>query len=612
MLIFWQIAAFLGLVALTVAWGNWVWDSHRTLNAPTSLGEVSVLGVETDQRDASSRALALGIAATVTEHYRRVDFINQASRTAGEFLIAARGAAPEPLLLQSGGDGDRLDIAVEFAGAKLDSKGLTALFQRRRPPRGALAVSISLSKGATDADWTAFASASFPENSAYGFQTESDGTLTDIARTVGMRFVQAHYAAGDPFFAAISGGDFAKLWDVRREAAQMALRSASGDTEDTAALRNEAREAYQRIEHLLKRYRRREDLQRLGAYLAQLSDELDLARDHAVAARDAAAQDGDRKAMEELLSALKVEIENRKSQSIAATTDTTTNAAATTVETVLDRLRESNADTLAAAGIEALAARLPARRTPRIGMVTGIPPDPWFDTVRIVGSTGAGDSDTVLGPHAARLLSLYQSIAPDTELYVRPVGGQGTGGISFEAIDAALADLAALDLDAIFTDFGVSARSFSGEDGTERWKSATERNLAQMAGFGGLAIFAAGNDNVSLPALDPPQGAPAYVIVGSTAPKGTPFSNYGPGVDYKLPGQVTTTTGDGRFAPQTGTSMSATLFVAAIARLAASMDTAPGGEALKSALSATATDGREGRRPDFVKAASRLVDGQDG
>lgn len=609
MLIFWQIATFFGIVALSVAWGSWVWDSHRTIQAPLTLGEVVVHGVPGTDVDATARALALGVAGTVAEHYRTVDFINEASRTAGEFLILARGAAPEPLLLQSRGEVDRLDVTVEFAGAKVNSKGLAALFRSTRPPRGALSISVSLIKGASDTEWKATASATFPENSAYGFQTEAEGTLDAIARTIGQRFVQAHYSVNDQFFAAIAGGDFTKLWDVRREAAEMALRGIGGDVEDTEALRGEARAEYTRIQHLLKRYRRRDDLQRLGAYLAQVADQLELARGHAHAARESAELEGDRQEMTELLAAIELEIDNRNSQTTAVALAGPETGG--TLEQLLEKLRTVNETAIADLKIDEMIARFPAKRAPRIGLVLAVPTELWLPRVEIVG-TGSGEPDKVLGEHASRILSLFASIAPEAEFVISPVGG-ASHAVSVADIGHALSTLAAMDLDAIYLDFGVSARSFGTEDGAQRWKAATEANLERMAGFKGLAILAAGNDDVEVPALRLSRATPAFAVIGSAATqtRAPRFSNYGSGVDFVAPAEVSTFVDNARFAQQRGTSMSAAVFAAAAIRLAAISETPPGGARLKQVIAETAVAEGEAPMPDFA-AAGQVLDAAAG
>ena len=606
MLIFWQSAAFVAIVALTVAWGNWVWETHKTIKAPISLGEVVVHGVDAEQVEATARALALGVAGNVAEHYRTVDFINAASRTAGETLIVARGAAPEPLLLQSKDEAKRLDITVEFAGAKLDSKGLTTLFQRSRPPRGGLSLSVSLLPGKSETDWKAFASASFPENSVYGFQTEAEGTVDAIAKTIGLRFVQAHYSVDDPFFAAISGSDFTELWDVRREAAEMALRSISSDAEGAQALREEARKEYLRIQHLLSRYRRRHDLQRLGAFLAQVADELERARSHAEAARDSAKNDVDRLAMTQLLVALKLEIANRESQSTVAATSTTDPGE--TFDQTLERLRRANDGVIETLRLAELEANYPANRKPRIGLVLGVPNDSWLPRVKLLGS--GGGKDEFLAGHTSSILSLFASFAPEAELIISPVGGMHTapGAVTNEEIDSALASLAAEELDAIYLDFGVSARSFGTVDGAEQWKAANVANLKTLTGFEGLAVFPAGNDDVEVPAVPAPQGGPAFAIIGSEPHIPIQrYSNHGPGVDFLVPGEVTTLGETNQLVPQRGTSMSGAIFAAGVARLAATLEEPPGGDRIRQAVTETAVQLGDGRRPDFAAAAEKLV-----
>jgi hypothetical protein len=618
MLIFWQITSFIGLLALSIAWANWVWESHRPITAPRILGEVVVHGLATPEIEATSQALSLGIAATVSEHYRSVEFIQRVSESLGHKpsdgqiqllqLQSATQIRPLQLGLASEDEVERLDVTVEFGGAKIDTKGLLALFQRNRPKIGTIPITVSLKEAAEDREFIAFASASFPQNSAYGFQTEAHGSLDQIAKVIGFRFLQAHYATHDPFFAALTGAEFMTFWDVQREAAQMALRLSGGD-EGSASMVSEAQAAYDRIALIAERYRKRPNLQRLAAFLAMRANDPVLARAHLKAALDAISETEATQQGNELATAEKRTLANDITNlDLLIANETRRETASTTAATgrseeigkALEQVAAANRNAFAAIAVNGLIARFPAQRPPRIGFVGGRPSGPWSNSEQVtIVRAGDGDLGESMRDRTGWTMSVAASIAPETQFFVSI-----PGSLTFAEINAALSALASLELDVIYSDFGVPVRTSS----TLAWKGYNEETLTDLTDFDGAVILAAGNDNTEVPALTLPSNAPAYALVGSLPDdeSGKPYSNFGPGVDFVVPGDVYGLTADARLLRQRGTSMSAALFAAAAARLAATAKGSVDGKTLLAAIEATARNVDGKSVPDFEAAALQL------
>lgn len=106
--------------------GSWVWSTNRTITVPQRIGEIELQGVD-GKGDSLARALAYGIAGAVAEHYRTVESVNQATRTANVPIIATSVIAPEPLLVRAETRGEPLNINVEFAGALAFAVSLSEL-----------------------------------------------------------------------------------------------------------------------------------------------------------------------------------------------------------------------------------------------------------------------------------------------------------------------------------------------------------------------------------------------------------------------------------------------------------------------------------------------------
>jgi hypothetical protein len=211
-----QGATLFVILAAAAAWLLWVGQWFESHERPEIMERVVVHGIDTDA-EPIEKALTLGIVGAISEHHRDVAFINEAATQAtGGGVISAltRLSTPTPGLLETARPPADLDIAVEIAGTRVDAKGLQAFFTLGRRSPASLAVSVFLDSAGS----SGMASSNFPGNQRYGFSLPVSGTLPAIARQIGMRYVQAHYAGSDPFYAALEPGDFLALWDARRQA----------------------------------------------------------------------------------------------------------------------------------------------------------------------------------------------------------------------------------------------------------------------------------------------------------------------------------------------------------------------------------------------------------
>jgi hypothetical protein len=596
-----QLASLVALLALFAAWGSWVWEAYRPISVPEKLGEVVVHGIDGQASEATARALAVGVVGAIAEHYRAVDFVNTAATTANQFLIRPGESAPEPLFLQGrGDDDDRLDITVEFAGAKIDSKGITSLFHRPGRQRGTLALAVSLSPTAEANRWHSIASASFAENSAFGFRIDASASLDEIAQIIGLRFVQAHYAIRDPFYAALGEEDFRKLWEVRREAAELALRGTGGDPSITDPLRKEANQEYRKVAHLLTRYRRRVELQKLGSYLATAAGDLSVARQHVDDARKYTTDPDERDSLFSLLASLDVEIGNRAELAAGSKTPA---AHTQPLDDVLAELARRNGPLIQKLNLDDLRRQYPLRRRPRIGVVMARAPAEWDGQVTYVRTVSAPVDET-WAPHSVAVLSLLKAVAPEAEIVMSPI----IDG-SRQELYAALRALAGQQLDVAFWPLGETARSFDKEDGAARWARSVGEQLDAMSGFKGLAVLPAGNDGVALPPPSAPAGAPPFAVVGAIDSSGgrAPYSNYGAGVSFMVQDELAVLW-DKQVASQRGSSFSSTAFAAAGALLAATVETPAEGARLLAALEQSGQPGGQdtSKVPDLGAAAVAL------
>ena len=264
------MATYLQIIALVIfiitgfGLGRWIWESHRPISRPEQLSPILIHGISETDTKALADAVAIGITGQIAEHTRTVAFINEAaSSTEGRYDIRAltRISQPTPSLIQAAHTPEALDIAVEFAGSKVETKGLQSIFRFDSQKRGALSISLLLEK--RDGKFTGLASSIFPPKNDYGFAVPIEGSAREIAESIAMRFLQAHYAAEDSFYSALDPQDFQMLWKIRRRAAEIAIRASGGSvTSAEDPIKKEAKDAFNEIAHLARRYTRRPEFQK--------------------------------------------------------------------------------------------------------------------------------------------------------------------------------------------------------------------------------------------------------------------------------------------------------------------------------------------------------------
>ena len=280
-----QILTFVLLVACAAAWGRWVHDTQRSIDAPEHMAAIELQGLG-DNAAAAARSLGVGIVGQLGEHRRLVEHINTTAGTDdGDGLRAGiRVSHPSPELIRApAGPKEPLNLSFELAGSKIDASGLQRFFGTRGR-RGGMPISGFLSPN-EDGGFTGLVSATFAERPEYGFSLPVKGTMAQITHQVALRFVQAHYATEDAFFAALQPEDFRKIWDARRIAPAIAIRWDNAGQTGSDDLRAEAGRAYSAIEPVVRRYTARTDLQTLAAYFASVAESYDDAITHLNAAR---------------------------------------------------------------------------------------------------------------------------------------------------------------------------------------------------------------------------------------------------------------------------------------------------------------------------------------
>jgi len=562
MTVFLQIFSFGAILGLLVGWCTWVYETNRRIDAPEFLANIHVHGIEASSAESLAQSIAVGVVGQIAEHKRLVEFVNSASETQRdrtEIGAYLRISQPAPALIGASKAPTVLDITVEVAGSKIETKGLQAFFASGRK-RGGLTLSMLLEEKGDDT-LKGLVSANFPENSAYGFSLEAEGTAREIAEQVAMRFVQAHYAADDDFFDALAPSDFRKIWAARRKAAEIALQWAgSGDLVDDA-LKKRAKAAYSTIADMAAQYTRRPDLQRLSAYLARASDEFQGARVHIEAVMKEVPDGREKDHLQTLIAALQADEDTKRAITVASAGPTRPAVSAVptrpagTVDVREDKVLGQ--PHLAPFGLTALAER--ARNTDsdheiKVALVLGgiEPFEPFGD--RIVP---AGPEDTPPGPpidtHIEQMTGLIATFAPKAQ--VQAYGAiDKTGGGSSERIELAIARAVASDADIIAIPLGPLR------------DAGTMDLIGEAAQSGKLVLMAAGNDG-ALRDENKDAGFGGALLIGAwEQTQRAAYSNYGPSVAFFAPGKSLAISRD-QVGETRGTSISTAIAAAAAANM---------------------------------------------
>lgn len=432
-----QALCLLFLAVGCIAWVSWVRETARVATAPEQLSQIVIHGGDEKNSQDLVKAVSVGFIGWVAEHKRAVAIINNAASHSGSsdsISALTRVSTATPSLLHTSNIPGSVDIKLEIAGTKLETQGLQRLLFADRQTKGALSISLLLSsvdKGA----FTGTASANFPEDGDYGFSLPVSGSAGDIAYQLAMRYVQAHYAKGDPFYTALSPVDFRTFWKARGEAAELALKqtSSSAVASSDDPIVAEARDVLKTIEHLVKRYRRKAELQKLGAYLSTVAGDLVAAKEQLGYAVKLMTGE-DKKALETLITKLDRDIAQT---SVAASTQAAPGAEVPE-KTILRQksLRGIGFERAAEAALSAGA------RPVRVHIALGaVGPFPQFGD-RISGTLEAQSHGGGIVEHTNGVAGLLAALAPTARITVTPVlRSQGTTTVSdiVEAIDTAVA-----------------------------------------------------------------------------------------------------------------------------------------------------------------------------
>ena len=289
MTLFFQLASAGAIIAAIIAWFNWIADTSRSVQRPTHLGVVDVHGVQDNASEPLSRAIGAGIAGEISKHRMIVHQVNSASLLKSEAasLELMRLSEKTPEFIGQDEPSQDLDLSVEFAGSKIDAKGLQSIFKNSKS-RGRLNLSFIVDSSGTGT-YNGRVSATFSENPRYNFSIEVSGSTSDISHQIAMRYLQAYYSEevpGNEFFRYSDPDDFREVWNARLNAARIAQEiheSESVDPKNQEQFERavlSARESYDEYSDLFNSYRGREDIQKLASYLALASEQYDAAIAH--------------------------------------------------------------------------------------------------------------------------------------------------------------------------------------------------------------------------------------------------------------------------------------------------------------------------------------------
>ena len=532
---------------------------------PEQLSQITVHGVDDKNAQDLARAISVGFVGWLAEHKRTVAFIDNASRVGPPDAIAAltRLSAAPPSLLSTSDVPGNVDIKLEIAGAKFETQGLRHLLASTRQEKGTLALSLLLTP-AENNTFNGTASASFSEDSDYGFALPISGSAAVIAQQLAFRYLQAHYAKSDYFYAVLSADDFRIFWEARRKAAEIAVRRTSGPAKDDLAT-TEARDTLKSIDHLIKRYRKKPDVQKLGAYLAILVEDYISAKEQL----DHVAQFAAGEEKRQLVSLIA-----RLNSDIAQTIPSSS------IETVAGKSEAAlvNQRALVGTGLQRISQRAAANGKPvRVYLLLG-PVDkfPQFgDRVSSVGGESGSDREFPRA-HTNGVAGLIAALAPTARVKVVPVLDEtGTTG-EFEiikGIDAALNEGA----DVLVIPLTLRAESV-----------AMRRTLEAAVEKGVMAVLPAGNDRKNQSLEGPPVEGVMYVGALERDGKRAEYSNFGSGVTLFAPGSVLTYVTPTTLRESKGTTYAATIVAAAAANIIAVSKERPSPAVVKGLLLAKA------------------------
>lgn len=560
---FLQLLSLLVIVSTTIVWGRWVHDTWREIKTPEHLATINLHGLSDDSTQ-SARSLGVGIAGQLGEHKRLVDYINSTAEATGQsdtLHAAIRVSQPAPELIRASpvpaGD---LDISVEVAGNKVDASGLQKLFGTKEK-RGGLSLSVLLDPSGDD-KYSGLVSASFKENPVYGFALPVSGTMREITEQVAMRFVQAHYAASDPFFSALDPVDFRAFWIARRTSPDIAIRWESGGRVGSAELRTEANKAYASIEGMAKRYRARVELQKLAAYFASVAEDYDAAVTHLTAAKDGS-KDTTREAQDvEWINNQIARLEADRKNAIRAvasaaqaqptvTVPTTTAALPSDVFSVPEQAILANPD-YEKLGFAMLARALleqTPRKIPIVALILGgvEPFEPFDDRIHPASAEDKPVGDT-LDRHVEDVASVIATLAPHAKVRTySALGGKGRGDA--RSITNALLRAVADKPDVIALPLGPMQ--------PELLKAISASDV--------LVIAAAGNSGTE-PELALPHETQILFVGASEGVVRSPYSNFGSSVRLYAPGTAVTHNREGT-SENRGTSFATAVAAATAANL---------------------------------------------
>jgi hypothetical protein len=558
MTIYLQIIALVIFIIAGFGLGRWIWESHRPISTPEQLSPILIHGISETDTKALADAIAIGITGRIAEHTRTVAFINEAATsTEGTYDIRAltRISQPAPSLIQAAHTPEALDIAVEFAGSKVETKGLQSILSFDSQKRGALSISLLLEK--RDGKLTGLASSIFPPNNAYGFAVPIEGSVREIAESIAMRFIQAHYAAEDPFYSALDPQDFQMLWKIRRRAAEIAIRASGGSaTSEEDPIKKEAKAAYNEIAHLVRRYTRRPEFQKLGAYLASVSEDFEQAKIHMQLVKQLSKDANEISALDQMIVALETDAGTRlaKATPVSVPPDLLAEQAGVS-KLELSVLAEP---ALKSAGIAAFADQVrstESARTPDLILVLGAFDGlaPFADRISPLDDRDYDPKDNLLS-HTQNVASLIATLAPTARIrVVKALSGNGAG--TKAGVIAAVDRAVAVNPEIIVLPLGP-------------FDTEADKSMLERAGKQSLVLVAAGNDGKEL--VRSKANVPGVLYVGAASgEQKESYSNFGEGVDIFAPGSVLTFDNSGKVERMNGTSFSVAIAAAVAANIAA-------------------------------------------
>ena len=556
MTLFLQLISFVILIAAALGWGHWVWESNRTIETPEKLSQIIVHGVAESETSGLAEAVAIGIIGRIAEHGRNVAFINDASSSSVnpyDIQALTRISQPAPSLLEASGQPKALDIAIEFAGSKVETKGLLSLLNADSKEKGALSIALLLEK--KNDKFVGLASSSFATNNAYGFAIPVEGNAQEIAEKVAMRFVQAHYAEDDFFYSALAPQDFQSLWKIRKISAEIAIKSSSGGEKIDSSFQSiqmEAREAYDSIKHLVRRYTKRPELQKLGAYLSSVGEDYKQSVMHLSYLSDSINNEDEKNKIKTMMAALNTDAQsvvNLAASTSLQRSEPSSYQEVTQLEASI--LSDAQIKAVGAGELSTLVQRESSSRKIDLVLVLGAFNQlaPFGDRVAPLMEQDHDMNDSLLS-HTESVASVIASLAPSTNIkVVKAIGGDGTGSESkiLDAINRAIE----AHPEIIVVPLGPL--------------TSNVKNALAQASKDSLVFVAGGNRRENMEH----EKVHGIVYVGAELNgKLTNYSNYGKGIDIYAPGSVTTFDNSGKLTKMSGTSYSVAIASAVAANLA--------------------------------------------